>query len=365
MNLCYIKKFDNLRIGECNMVNLFSDITVKNVKIKNRIVMAPMVCIGWVGDDGLINMKNITHYKKRAQGGVGMIILEAHAVMKEGRLGDCQLGIWSDEHLNGLKELAGIIHKSNTAVLVQIHHAGFNTPENVSKIPVAPSDYKNARELTKLELQTIQTAFVEAACRAKSAGFDGIELHGAHGYLINQFMSPLINKREDEYGGIIDNRARFAVEIIQKIRKMVGEEFIIGYRMAGYDPTLEEGIAIAKILEAAGVDILHVSFGITFENLPEVPKNFPFNNIVYAGTEIKRNVRIPVIVVSDLRTPERAACLIDNGLADFVAFGKPLLVDEKLAEKAKNNEPINTCLKCAKCTWFRGEDQCPGKRLKP
>jgi 2,4-dienoyl-CoA reductase-like NADH-dependent reductase (Old Yellow Enzyme family) len=234
-------------------------------------------------------------------------------------------------------------------------------------LPVAPSDYEKdgklaARALTSDEIANIQEDFLSAAIRAKKAGFDGIELHGAHGYLIDQFMSTLINKRDDAYGGSFENRARFALEIVHKIKKHTGENFIIGYRMGGNTPNLEEGIRLAKNLEENGVDLLHVSAGIRGGDLPKTPEGFPYNWIVFMGTEVKKHVSIPVVTVNDIRTPERASYLIENNLVDLAAIGRGHLVDASWAEKAENNEEVISCLKCQKCSWFRDGRLCPRNR---
>ncbi len=345
------------------MSSLFSEITIKNIKIKNRIVMPPMVCFGWAGDDGIVTEKHLKHYEARAKGGVGLIIVEATCIRKNGRNTNSQLGIWSDEHISGLKAIAERCHKYEAKVLVQINHGGFKTHKSVSEDIVAPSDYNDgtfsARMMTIEELHEIQNDYAKAAIKVKQAGMDGVELHGAHGFLISQFMSPVTNKRTDEYGGSIDNRMRFAAEIIEKVKGEVGNDFIIEYRMGGNEPSLENGITIAKRLESLGIDILHVSAGISDGSVPQVPEGFQYNWIVYSGTEIKKHVSIPVIVVNDIRTPERAAYLVENDMADFTAMGKGLLVDPEWAKKAKEGMNVTTCLKCSRCLWFTNGESCP------
>ena len=217
--------------------------------------------------------------------------------------------------------------------------------------------------LTGQEIAEIREAFIDGAERAKKAGYHGVELHGAHGYLLNQFASSLFNKREDEYGGSLENNLRLASDIIRGIRQQCGEAFIIGYRLGANSPTLEDGIAIAKHLENAGVDILHVSHGGSLLNLPRTPKDFAYNWIVYCGTVIKTYVGIPVIVVNEIRTRERASWLIENNLADFVAIGKPQLADPNWVNHAVHNEKINLCLNCKpKCRWYEDSMLCPARK---
>jgi NADPH2 dehydrogenase len=156
---------------------------------------------------------------------------------------------------------------------------------------------------------------------------------------------------------------RFGLEIVEMIKAEAGKDFIIGYRMGGNEPTLEEGIAIAKALEDKGVDLLHVSAGVQGETVPEVPKDFVYNWIVYCGTEIKKAVKIPVIVVNGIKATCQASNLIDNNLADFVAVGRGHLVDPSWANKAFINKAQDTCLKCPKCLWFKDGRNCPGRKV--
>lgn len=362
------------------MNKMFSEINIGSLNIKNRIVMPPMVTFDYLEEDGLVTEEHIKHYEERAKGGVGLIIVEATCVNSKGRLSNKQLRVWSDEYIEGLSKIAEVCHKYGAKVLVQIHHAGLETPKSASEDIVAPSAYEgksnfdgrdvSARALTIDEIHSLQKDFLEAAVRVKKAGFDGIELHGAHSYLISQFFSPLANKREDSYGGSLINRTRFAVEIIEKIRENLGTDFIIGCRMGCNEPDLETSIKIAQELEKAGADLINVSSGfvaptgIAPSDVPEVPEAFNYNFIVYGGTEIKKNVSIPVIVINDIKTPEQANCLIENDLTDFVALGRALLVDAEWVNKAGKNEKINLCLGCKFCAWFKSGKACAGIRVQ-
>lgn len=345
------------------MPSLFSQAEIDHIPVKNRIVMPPMVCFGWTDDSGMVSQQHIRHYEARAKGGTGLVILEATCINKNGRLANTQLGIWSDEHIPGLSAITKACHRYGAKVLVQIHHAGLKTPASVAPA-VAPSQQQNdrgesARELTKDEIRSIQEDFVQAAKRAEQAGFDGIELHGAHGFLIDQFMSPITNRRTDEYGGDLLHRARFALEIVEGIKGEVSDSFILGYRMGGNEPTLKEGIEIAKLLQKAGVEVLHVSAGISDGTHPPVPKGFAYNWIVYQGTQIKCHVDVPVIVVNGIRTPQQAAYLVENDLADFVAVGRGHLVDPQWARKAREGLNVISCLECQRCQWFVDGQRCP------
>ncbi len=357
------------------MAGLFSEFNIRGFKIKNRIVMPPVVTFDYGREDGKVTDEHVMHYGKKAADGAGMIITEAACVNPGGRLAGIQLRLWSDEFIEGFSRIAGECHKYGTVVLAQIHHAGLKTPRKLSDDIVSPSGYTgpaggagSARSLKQDEIRRLREDFINAALRAKKAGFDGIELHGAHGYLLNQFVSPGINKREDLYGGSVKNRARFTVEIIKGIREATGEHFIIDCRMGCNDPDLKTSIETAKEFEKAGADILHVSFGMTgyykpgSPEEPKVPAGFNYNWIVYGGTQIKSNVNIPVTAVNCIRTPERANYLLENNLADFTGILRGLLVDDDWIGKARRREKVKECLNCRICSWFRSGKECPGKK---
>jgi 2,4-dienoyl-CoA reductase-like NADH-dependent reductase (Old Yellow Enzyme family) len=347
------------------MPDIFSPMTIKNNEIKNRIVLPPMVRFGWSDDKGFVSKKHIEHYSLIAEKGPGLIIIEALAVEKDGRLSPDQLGIWSDDHIEGISKIAENCQNQGAIVTAQIHHAGLSTPTSVSPLAVAPSDHyregeKAARALTLDEIKRIQDSFSEAAGRALKAGLNGVEIHGAHGFLIDQFVSPVTNKRDDAYGGDISRRTRFPREIISKIKETAKDkDFIIGYRMGGNAPTIQDGAEAARILENVGIDLLHISSGIAGESVPEPPEGFKYNWIVYTGTEIKKDISVPVIVVNSIRTPEQASYLIKNGMADFAAIGKGLLCDPEWVEKAGRSEKVNECLECDECNWFSEPEKCP------
>lgn len=346
------------------MSNLFSSLSIKNVRFKNRVVLPPMVCFNWSDDAGVVSARHVAHYRRRAAGGCGLIIVEAHAVSERGRLNHSQLGLWSDGHVAGLAKIVRACHKHGASVLVQINHAGFKTPTTIASPALAPTDYrdgsKHAGAMTLVEIRKTQEAFVAAARRAKESGCDGVELHGAHGYLINQFMSPLANRRDDRYGGDLTARTTFAREIIEGLKEqVVDDDFVLGYRMGGNEPGLKEGTEIARLLEKAGVELLHVSSGFSEEDHPQAPSDFPYHWIVYLGTEIKKHVGIPVISVCRIRTPQEAEWLVGNAV-DLVAIGRGQLVEPDWAKKARSGEELITCLDCKpSCPWSDDSSQCP------
>ena len=343
---------------------LFTAHKIKGLEIKNRIVLPPMVCFTFADENGFVSEKNIYHYESIAKSGTGLIIVEAASVSKDGRLFPDQLGIWSDDYIKGLSKIAQACHAHNAKVILQLHHAGLRTSKLVNEDPITSSDYHDgnisARSMTKEELHSIQQDFVNAAFRAEKAGFDGIELHGAHSYLMTQFFSIKINNRTDEYGGSLDNRLRFTTEILEEIRQRIKNTFIVGIRMGCNEGDLKTSIDMTKKFEAFGVDYIHVSTGYDNTKInEEIPAGFPCNWIVYGATKIKEHVKIPVIAVNSIKTPEQANYLIDNNLVDFVAMGRVQLADYNFTSHVKEGKKIIECLGCKPCRWFTNGDNCP------
>lgn len=307
------------------MPKLFDSINIKNIKIKNRIVLPPLVRFSMVGKDGFVTDKVIEWYKDVCAGGIGLVIVEASAVAEDGKLRDNQLGIWDDKFIVGLKRIADTCHEYDVPVLIQLHHAGFK--EKIKDVP-------------EHLLDEILESFKMAFKRAREAGFDGIEIHGAHTYLISQLNSRLWNLREDKYGGTFEKRMYFSKKLIEETRDIFNDDFILGYRMGGNEPELKDGIEIAKYLEKLGVDILHVSSGVPDpafkqERKIEMPTEFPLDWVIYMGTEIKKHVNIPVIGVRKIKKETEASWLIENELLDFVAVGRAIIAKPNWAEAAK------------------------------
>ncbi|APM39727.1 NADH:flavin oxidoreductase [Clostridium kluyveri] len=348
------------------MNTLFTPRKIRNLEIKNRIILPPMVCFGFSDKNGFVSKKNIYHYERIAKSGTGMIIVEAAAVSESGRIFPDQLGIWCDDYIEGLDKIAHICHTYNAKVILQLHHAGLKASKLVNKDTITSSDYIHrnisARAMTKHELHLIQQDFISAALRAQKAGFDGVEFHGAHSYLMTQFFSTKINKRVDEYGGSLDNRLRFTMEILQGVKQKVDASFVVGIRMGCNESDLETSINMAKKFQASGMDYIHVSTG--YDNTPikeEVPKDFPCNWIVYGAAKIKEQVNIPVIAVNSIKTKEQANYLIDNNLVDFVAIGRAQLADHDFTSHIREGKSIIKCLGCKPCRWFTNGDNCPRK----
>lgn len=343
------------------MAKMFEPLAIGSKVAKNRVVFPPGVRFDTNVVDGVMNDATIEHYKKVAQAGCGVIIVEATCIDKEGRITPTQLGIWDDSFIDGLAKIPPIAHAEGAIALIQIQHSGVKTSKEVTADIVAPSDYtfqeSTARALSLEEIEKISQQFIDACLRAKKAGFDGVELHGCHGYLMNQFLSPTVNSRDDIYG---EDKAKFVTDIITRLRKEVGDDFIIGVRMPGNDPDVATCATYAQRFEQAGADFVHVSAGF----IPKPPadlnyeQNDNYNWIVATGLEIKKHVGIPVIVVNSIKTPEHASYILETGNADFIAILRAYLCDFNWIDKAKAGPPVVQCLSCKPCLKYTGIDKC-------
>ena len=316
------------------MATLFDKVNIKNLKLKNRIVLPPLVRFSMVGTDGFVTDKVVEWYRDVCAGGVGLVIVEASAVAEDGKLRDNQLGIWDDKFIEGLKRIADTCHEYNVPALIQLHHAGFK--ERIKDVP---------ESLLDDILEKFKLAFV----RAKKAGFDGIEIHGAHTYLLSQLNSRLWNTRDDKYGGDFQRRMYFNKTLIERTKYLFDDNFILGYRLGGNEPTIEDSTEIAKYLESLGLDLIHISSGIPEERFRQAAKidNFPENYpeekdfnldwVIYMGVEIKKHLHIPVIGVRNIRTEEQVSYLVENNLLDMVAVGRAMIFTNHWMRKARKS----------------------------
>ncbi len=351
--------------------------------------MPPLVI--WQSDaTGLVTDRHVAHYERSA--GAGLVIVEATAIAPEGRLAATQLGIWSDDHLPGLARLARTISASGALAGIQLHHAGGNaTMEKTCGLaPRVPSLVEGspdgAREMSDEEVELVVAAFARATRRALGAGFRVIELHGAHGYLISQFLSPGTNRRRDRWGGSPERRAAFLTEAVAAARREIesaglGGEAALTVRLglAASDPralSLDEGCDAARAAVAAGVDFLDISnAGPSDDALSAAIRDRARRSgiepiagrspVLLLAAIAKSSVRVPVIGVSGLRTPEQAADAVDSGIADLVAVGRGILADPRWAAKALGTDlrSIELCQDCApSCHWFREPATCPARR---
>lgn len=324
------------------MPGLFDPITINGLQLKNRVVMPP-IATHQADDAGDVVEKQIHHYAARARAGVGLIIVEHAYVHPGGRAGVSQIGIHDDARIAGLSRLAGAIAAGGSASGVQINHAGSRTTQAaLGRQPTAPSDVtdpgsgETPRALTADEIKSLVDAYAEGARRAVEAGFDVIELHGAHGYLLGQFLSPLTNRRTDRYGGDVNGRLTFAREVIGAVRNVVGKGFPLFYRLGADDLTPggltpEEGCQAAVFLAEAGIDCIDVSGGLIGTGRDRFTDQGFF---VPLAEGVKRAVDIPVIGVGNIRDADYADRVVREGRIDLVAIGRALLKNPEWAEEA-------------------------------
>ncbi|MEW6227218.1 MAG: FAD-dependent oxidoreductase [Bacillota bacterium] len=339
---------------------LTSPTKIGNMELRNRMVMAPMVT-DYAYEDGSVTGRLRAYHEERAKGGVGLIIVEASYVHPSGKGFQNEVGIYSDKLVPGLRSLANVAHAHGAKIAIQLYHGGRQTTSNVTGQPIVapspipdPTKGETPKELSKDEIAGLVKTFAEAARRAKAAGFDAVEVHGAHGYLINEFLSPYSNKRTDEYGGSLENRMRFPLEVVRAVRQAVGPGFPVTYRMSADEKvpgglTLDETKVFAKRLEQEGINALHVSAGV-YESAAWIiqPMSLPRGCLVDLAQGIKSAVKIPVIAVGRINDPEVAETILAEGKADLIAFGRELLTDPDMPRKVTEGrlDEIRRCIAC-------------------
>ena len=333
---------------------------IGSMKLKNRFVVPPMGT-NLATYNGEVTEEMIAYYRRRAKGGFGLIIIEVTAIDRKGKAIMNEVGLWDDDQIPMFRKLMDAIHEEGGKVVVQLHHAGRQSvpPYIFNEIPEAPSRVACPvlnfvpEAMSNERVWEIIDEYGDAAVRAKIAGADGVEVHGAHGYLVAQFMSPHANKRTDEFGGDFFGRMKFPQEIFKNIRKKVGEDYPLLFRF-GYDEkvnggrTLEESVMVGRMAENCGVDALDVSI-MTYASTPymSAPPAMPHGFNQFPTKVIKEAVHIPVISVGRYE-PAIAESALLNGCADFIAFGRESIADPDLPAKvaAEKYEEIFPCIGC-------------------
>lgn len=324
-----------------------NQISIGNIELKNRLIMPP-VATYLSTDDGKVTDRLIEYYGERAKGGsIGMIITEHCYISQQGKAKAKQLSIANDDDVEGLTRLVNAIHQNGTKAMAQLNHAGATTLEsltgmrkvsaNATPLPMEGSPLNEVlpEALTTEGISEIVDDFVRAAVRAKAAGYDGVEIHSAHTYLLNQFYSPLTNKREDEYGGSLENRLRFHVEVIKQVRKAVGPDYLISLRLGGCDymeggSTIEDAVNAVKILEAAGIDMIDLSGGMCSYRREGHDEPGYFKDM---SIPVKAAVSIPVMLTGGVTKIREAEDLLREKAADLIGVGRELLKDPHWADR--------------------------------
>ncbi|MFC1962649.1 FAD-dependent oxidoreductase [Chloroflexota bacterium] len=351
---------------------LFEPFSLGRLALKNRIVM-PAMAVAFANEEGHVTQRLRDYFAARARGGVGFIIVGLASVdFRRGRTGPNKLAIDDDKYLPGLKQLVETIHQEGIETAVQLHHGGGIAQSSLTGVrPVSPSPVlcraggDLPHPLTVGEIGEIVQSFAAAAERAVKAGFDGVEIHAAGPYLINQFLSPARNKRQDGYGGGLRNRARFLLEVVGAIRQRLGPDYPLWARINGSEYgiaggiTLDDATGLAGMLEEAGCDAIHVSqFGIKY-SFAETEE--PDGSFIHLAAAVKKAVSVPVIASGRI-TPEVGERALREEKADLVAIGRALMADPELPLKAaaEREEDINPCITCRYCGWLtpHGETGC-------
>jgi len=347
------------------MSKLFETTTINGMKIKNRFVRSATY-EAMADLDGKATDQLLECMAQLAQGDVGLVITGHAHVTREGQAGPRQMGIYSDDMIDSLNQVTSAIHKNGGLVAVQLAHAGKNGIGKDAYAPLAPSDIfkeevKKASAMTLDDINKTVKAFGDAADRAVKAGFDAVEIHAAHGYLLSQFLSPHYNKREDEYGGILENRARFLIQVYEEIRQRVGASFPIMVKINSEDflengMTVAEMITVCKMLEHRGMDAIEMSGG-TFESGKLIPSRAGTSKsedreVYYreAAQSFKKEIGIPLILVGGFLSYTIAQDAVISGIADYVALSRPLIREPHLVKRWESGDQKKArCISCNKC----------------
>lgn len=346
---------------------LLTPARIGNVEIRNRIVMPPMTtrlsdAEGHVTDD------SIAYYMARVRGGVGLVTVEMASPERAGRHRLRELGIYDDRFLPGLTRLAKAVHGGGGKCSIQLGHGGGHTRFDIcGETPVAPSAIPHPvfevtnqtivpRAMSPMDIHNTVTAFAAAALRAQKSGFDCVEIHAAHGYLISQFLTPFENRRTDQYGGPLENRARMGLEVLRAVKAAVTIPVIFRVSVDDYFPEgmhFAEGRQVALWAAEAGADALHIAAG-HYRSLPSgarmiPPMEYPDATFLTYAAIIKHQVKVPVIAVGRLGDPQHAAEAIASGKADFIALGRTSIAEPEWVEKLRRGEPQRRCLACNTC----------------
>lgn len=335
------------------MSKLFEATEIKGMKLANRFVRSA-TWEGMAGEDGSVTPALVDLYARLAAGQVGLIISSHAYIGPEGQAGPGQLGVYSDELINGLRELTQVIHQNGGRVVLQMAHAGFfANPKLTGQPPIAASQVEGfskspRKEMTVEDIQTLVEAFGQAASRAKEAGFDGVQIHAAHGYLLSQFLSPLFNKRSDEYGGSVENRARALREIVRKVRLVAGDSYPILIKMNNQDYlegglSLEDSLQIGAWLQEEGIDALELSGG-TFQSGALNPSRVGITHeekeayFLESAKAFRQKLNIPLILVGGLRSFRVAERIVEQGYVDYISLSRPFIREPDLIKRWKSGD---------------------------
>jgi len=348
------------------MSGLFEITYINSMKLSNRFVRAATY-EGLAEKDGNCTDALIEKIAELADGNVGLIITSHSFVSPEGRARSFQPGIYSDMLITGLRKMTDAVHKKSSCIIVQLAHAGALADTKLtSTVALGPFAFKKedgsvVREMSILEISGITGSFGEAAVRAKKAGFDGVEIHAAHGYLLSEFLSPHFNKRKDQYGGTLENRARFLIGVLEKIKSNTGKDFPVIVKLNSEDFlengfTLKEMVEVSRMLEKKGADAIEISGGTPFsgDKIPSrkgiLKKEEEEVYYLKAAALFKKSVKIPLILTGGIRSFNVAERLMNEGSANYVGLSRPLIREPDLVKRWQSGDTAkSTCISCNLC----------------
>lgn len=335
------------------MSSVFDYTEINGMQLVNRFVRSA-TWEGMAADDGSVTQPLVDTMVNLAQGGVGLIITSHAYVRADGQAGSRQIGVSKDNFIPGLNKMTDAVHRYESKIVLQLAHAGmFASPKLTGYLPLAVSDYQNTEQLhykiiTENDVQELAEAYAQGAVRAQKAGFDGVQIHSAHGYLLSQFLSPAYNNRQDQYGGDIINRSRALLQIYHAIRKAVGKNYPIIIKINCQDfiengLNLDDSVRVGQLLAEAGINAIELSGGIlTSKKLspsrPLRPNTEEVPYYINEANEYKKSVNVPLILVGGIRSLQMAESLITAGTADYIAMSRPFIREPHLINRWKNGE---------------------------
>ncbi|HUT80576.1 MAG TPA: NADH:flavin oxidoreductase [Candidatus Bathyarchaeia archaeon] len=345
------------------MVELFDNFILKNLEIKNRLMRSATTSY-WSDEEGILRQPILDYYQRLVNGGLGFIVKGHSYVIESGKAHTGQSGLTNEKHIPQMKKITKLAHSKEIPIIAQINHAGYSSI--IERITA--SDYKtenwNAREATLDEIQIIIDAFANTSELAIQAGFDGIQIHGAHGYLVSQFLSDNVNKRNDKYGGLLENRARLLLDIFDAVKKRIGNAPIIAVKMNCDDFASEQGITITESIQVAhwldekGIDLIEISGGgpkqdneiRKIRGKPAKDKKYYEANFAGHAEKIRKTVpSVPLALVDGFRSRDAMDAVLEENLVDFISISKPTIIEPDLPIRFMNGQKESSCTNCREC----------------
>ncbi|NPD89939.1 MAG: NADH:flavin oxidoreductase [Asgard group archaeon] len=345
------------------MYKLFSAFRLGKLELKNRFVRSATTSY-WSDEQGILTDPILDYYEQLATGDIGLIIKGHSYINEKGKAHTGQSGLTDEIHIPRMKKLVEKVHSHGSKIIAQLNHGGGTSPADRATASVYKTENWEARELTLNEIEEIEDDFVKASVNAIEAGFDGVQIHGAHGYLVSQFLSDIVNKREDKFGGTLEKRTRLLFDIYDKIRSKLGSEAIVGIKINCDDFAPEKGlrisdsIQVAKWLSDKGIDFIEISGG-GFQQKPEIRKTrgrageeSGYNEATWG--EHAKNIRdavpkLPLILVDGIRSRNTMEELIENKIVDLISMSKPFINEPDFVKLLQNGQEKSSCIDCRKC----------------